>query len=67
VLRGSTSYDGKELDTFGCYYIPEGLSTKPIQSPNGAELLVFTIPMYARAAWERQAREHGQERATVAA
>jgi hypothetical protein len=67
VLRGSTSYDGKELDTHGCYYIPEGLRTKPIESVNGAEFLVFSIPMYARAMWEQQAREHERERTTVAA
>jgi hypothetical protein len=66
-LRGSTSYDGKELDTHGCYYIPEGLRTKPIESVNGAEFLVFSIPMYARAMWEQQAREHERERTTVAA
>jgi hypothetical protein len=67
VLRGSTSYDGKELDTHSCYYIPEGLPTKAIESADGAEFLVFSIPMYARATWERQAREHRLERTTVAA
>lgn len=56
VLSGETHYDGKELGPLGCYYIPEGLRTAPIQSKGGAELLVLGIPMYARALWER-ARE----------
>ena len=69
VLRGSTTYDGKVLDTLGCYYIPEGQRTQEIHSPDGAELLVFTLPMYARATWEQQAHEQQRERehTTVAA
>ena len=57
VLRGDTICGGKELDAKGCYYIPEGLRTQPIETRQGAEMLVITIPIYARAAWERaQAR-----------
>jgi len=52
VVSGGTSYEGRELDHLACYYIPEGLPTAPIESPHGAELLVITVPMYARATWE---------------
>jgi hypothetical protein len=60
VLRGDTVYDGKELDTNGCYYIPENIRTKPIKSVHGAEILVIAIPMYAQATW-------AQARAGIAA
>jgi hypothetical protein len=53
VLSGDTVYDGKELDRNGCYYIPENISTDPLHSRGGAELLVFTLPMYAIATWEK--------------
>jgi hypothetical protein len=53
VLSGETTYAGKALGHLGCYYIPEGLRTEPISSAPGAELLVFTLPMYARALWEQ--------------
>jgi hypothetical protein len=53
VVSGSTIYEGRELDDKSCYYIPEGLSTSPIASPGGAEMLVITVPMYARATWEK--------------
>ncbi|HWA22376.1 MAG TPA: hypothetical protein VG735_08290 [Caulobacterales bacterium] len=53
VLSGETTYEGKVLDTRGCYYIPEGLRTAPIESRGGAEMIVFAIPIYARAAWEK--------------
>lgn len=62
VLGGSTIYDGKLLDDKGCYYIPESLLTQPIESPEGAELLVVSLPMYARATWEK-----AQGRSQVAA
>ena len=52
VLRGSTTYAGKEIGEKGCYYIPEGLRTNPIESRQGAEFLVYTLPMYVRATWE---------------
>ena len=45
------------LDNKACYYIPEGLTTSPIESPEGAELLVITVPMYARATWEKAKKE----------
>jgi len=52
VVRGEALYDGKVIDAKGVFYIPEGLRTDPIECPNGAEFLVFTLPMYARVAWE---------------
>jgi len=64
VLRGDTVYDGKELDTNGCYYIPENIRTKPIKSVHGAEILVIAIPMYAQATW---AQAQAQARAEIAA
>jgi mannose-6-phosphate isomerase-like protein (cupin superfamily) len=54
VLRGDTVYDGKRLDINSCYYIPEGLHTKPIESVYGAEILAIAIPKYARANWARE-------------
>jgi mannose-6-phosphate isomerase-like protein (cupin superfamily) len=59
VVSGATSYEGRELDDKACYYIPEGLPTSPIKSPAGAQLLVITLPMYARATWEK-AKAHRQ-------
>ena len=53
VLIGDTVDDCKELDRNGCYYIPENISTDPLHSRGGAELLVFTLPMYAIATWEK--------------
>jgi mannose-6-phosphate isomerase-like protein (cupin superfamily) len=53
VVSGSTIYEGRELDNKACYYIPEGLLISPVESPHGAELLVITVPMYARATWEK--------------
>jgi len=53
VLSGETVYDGKVIDQKGCYYIPEGVATKPIECPKGAELLVYSLPMYAKATWEK--------------
>jgi len=64
VLRGDTVYDGKELDTNGCYYIPENIRTKPIKSVHGAEILVIAIPMYAQATWTKV---KAQARAEIAA
>jgi hypothetical protein len=57
VLRGDTTYAGKALGPLSCYYIPEGLPTEPIVTREGAELLVFTVPMYAKAAWEKAQAE----------
>ena len=51
VVTGGTIYEGRVLDNKACYYIPEGLTTSPIESPEGAELLVITVPMYARETW----------------
>jgi mannose-6-phosphate isomerase-like protein (cupin superfamily) len=62
VLNGSTVYDGKLMDEKACYYIPEGLRTQPIESSEGAQLLVVSLPMYAKATWEK-----AQGRAQVAA
>jgi hypothetical protein len=53
VISGETLYDGKVIDQKGCYYIPEGLATKPIECPKGAELLVYSLPMYAKATWQK--------------
>ncbi len=53
VVKGETVYEGKVIDEKGCYYIPEGVATQPITSSNGAELLVYTLPMYAKATWEK--------------
>jgi hypothetical protein len=53
VIAGSTVYEGRELDNKACYYIPEGLTTSPLESPNGAELLVITVPMYVRETWRK--------------
>ena len=53
VIRGETSYEGKVIDEKGCYYIPEVVATKPIECPKGAELLVYSLPMYAKAMWEK--------------
>jgi hypothetical protein len=58
VISGSTVYEGRVLDNKACYYIPEGLPTSPIESPEGAELLVITVPMYARATWEQSKERH---------
>jgi hypothetical protein len=54
VLRGETVYDGKTLGVNSCYYIPEGLRTKPVESASGAEILVISIPKYAGDNWARQ-------------
>ena len=62
VIAGETHYEGRLLDDKSTYYIPEGVQTSPIESPKGAELLVFSLPMYAKAAWDKA---HGRE--TVAA
>ena len=62
VIAGETHYEGRLLDDKSTYYIPEGVRTSPIESPKGAELLVFSLPMYAKAAWDKA---HGRE--TVAA
>jgi hypothetical protein len=67
VVSGSTLYEGRELDNKACYYIPEGVSTSPIECPGGAELLVITVPMYARAVWEAAKEERARARETVAA
>jgi hypothetical protein len=53
VLSGETVYEGKVIDQKGCYYIPEGVATKPIECPKGAELLVYSLPMYAKATWAK--------------
>ena len=53
VVRGAMTYGGRKLDDKACYYIPEGIGTEPLASPDGAELLVFSIPMYARATWDK--------------
>jgi hypothetical protein len=53
VIAGATHYDGRLLDDKSTYYIPEGVRTQPIESPTGAEFLVFSLPMYARATWEK--------------
>jgi hypothetical protein len=53
VLRGETVYDGKVIDTKGRYYIPKGLTTEPMHSREGPELLVHTLPMYVRAIWQK--------------
>ena len=53
VLSGEVVYDGKAIDQKGCIYIPEGVATKPIECPKGAELLVYSLPMYAKATWEK--------------
>jgi mannose-6-phosphate isomerase-like protein (cupin superfamily) len=67
VVSGSTFYEGRELGHLACYYIPESLPTSPIESPQGAELLVITVPMYVRATWESRRREDAAvpERALV--
>jgi hypothetical protein len=57
VLSGGTVYEGRELDNKACYYIPEGLTTSPIESPSGAELLVITVPMYARETWDKAEKD----------
>jgi hypothetical protein len=57
VVTGGTIYEGRELDNKACYYIPEGVPTSPIESPGGAELLVITVPMYARATWDRAKKD----------
>ena len=62
VIAGETHYEGRLLDDKSTYYIPEGVRTSPIESPKGAELLVFSLPMYAKAAWDKA---HGRD--TVAA
>jgi mannose-6-phosphate isomerase-like protein (cupin superfamily) len=67
VVSGGTVYEGRELDNKACYYIPEEVATSPIESPGGAELLVITVPMYARAAWEKAKEERARQEETVAA
>jgi hypothetical protein len=57
VISGSTVYEGRVLDNKACYYIPEGLTTSPIESPEGAELLVITVPMYAQETWRRAVKD----------
>ena len=64
VIGGGTIYEGRVLDNKASYYIPEGLTTSPIESPEGAEMLVITVPMYAKATWEKAA---AKDRETVAA
>ncbi len=53
VVKGETVYEGRVIDEKGCYYIPEGVPTQPIMCPKGAELLVYTLPMYAKVNWEK--------------
>jgi hypothetical protein len=31
--------------------------TSPIESPDGAELLVITVPMYARSVWQKAKKD----------
>ena len=62
VIAGETHDEGRLLDDKSTYYLPEGVRTSPIESPKGAELLVFSLPMYAKAAWDKA---HGRD--TVAA
>jgi hypothetical protein len=57
VIAGGTVYEGRVLDNKACYYIPEGLATSPIESPDGAELLVITVPMYARSVWQKAKKD----------
>jgi len=57
VISGSTIYEGRVLDNKACYYIPEGLTTSPIESPDGAELLVITVPMYAQETWRKAVKD----------
>jgi hypothetical protein len=57
VIAGGTVYEGRVLDNKATYYIPEGLTTSPIESPEGAELLVITVPMYSRATWEKARKD----------
>jgi hypothetical protein len=67
VVSGGTVYEGRELDNKACYYIPENVAISPIESHGGAEMLVITVPLYARATWEKAKEERAREEETVAA
>jgi mannose-6-phosphate isomerase-like protein (cupin superfamily) len=53
VLSGEVIYDGKELSQYSCLYIPEGLATQHLETRQGAELLVITLPMYVAEVWHQ--------------
>jgi hypothetical protein len=52
VVSGEIIYDGKELPAHSCLYIPDDLATEHLETRQGAELLVMTLPMYVASVWQ---------------
>lgn len=53
VLKGAVNYAGKTLGPRSCLYVAEGVDTEPLESPEGADLLVISVPMYVPSVWNR--------------
>lgn len=53
VLKGAVNYAGKTLAPRSCLYVAEGVNTEPLECPDGAELLVISVPMYVPSVWSR--------------
>ena len=53
VVSGEIIYDGKELPAHSCLYIPDGAATEHLETRQGAELLIMTLPMYVASVWQQ--------------
>jgi mannose-6-phosphate isomerase-like protein (cupin superfamily) len=52
VVSGEIIYDGKELPAHSCLYIPDDVATEHLETRQGAELLLMTLPMYVGSVWQ---------------
>ena len=53
VLKGEVTFGGKTLSVRGAAYIPDGIETGILESRDGAEILVISVPMYAASLWRQ--------------
>jgi hypothetical protein len=53
VLKGEVTFGGKRLPVRGAAYIPDGIETGILESRDGAEILVISVPMYAASLWRQ--------------
>jgi hypothetical protein len=53
IVSGEIIYDGRELPAHSCLYIPEHVATEHLETRQGAELLVMTLPMYVASVWQQ--------------
>jgi mannose-6-phosphate isomerase-like protein (cupin superfamily) len=62
VIRGEVSYGGKQLPERSAICVPDGVKSEPLETRNGAEILVIDVPMYVASVWQ-QVREQAAAQA----